>query len=47
MTYFHLFPFVFREQYGEGEISRVDIFVFALHFFPLQYALTLYPLEDG
>ena len=47
MPYFHLFPFVVSEQYGEGEISRVDIFVSALHFFPLQYVLTLYPLEDG
>ena len=26
MPYFHLFPFVFSKQYGEGDISRVDIF---------------------
>ena len=24
MPYFHLFPFVFSEQYGEGEISHVS-----------------------
>ena len=27
MPYLHLFPFVFSEQYGEGEISQVVIFV--------------------
>ena len=27
MTYFHLFPFIFSEQYVEGEISQVVIFV--------------------
>ena len=27
MPYFHLFPFVFSKKYGEGEISRVVIFV--------------------
>ena len=30
MPYFHLLPFVINEEYGEGEISRVVIFVSVL-----------------
>ena len=30
MAYFHINPLVFREQYGEGEMSQVVIFVLVL-----------------
>ena len=33
MPYFHLFPIVLSEQYGEGEISRVSYFFMHNIFF--------------
>ena len=42
MPYFHLLPVVNKEQYGEGEISRVVVFVYVLAF---NFSLTLYHLE--
>ena len=33
MPYLHLFPFVFSKEYGEGEISRVVIFVICITYF--------------
>ena len=42
MPYFHLPPFVNNEQYGEGEMSRVVVFIYVSAF---SFALTLSPLE--
>ena len=40
--YFHLLRFVNNEQYGEGEMSRVVVFVY---IFAFNFSLTIYPLE--
>ena len=45
MPYFRLFPLVLSDQYGECEISRVGIFVSALHFFPI--TVCTYYLSSG
>ena len=37
MPYFRLPSFVISEQYGEGEISRVVIFVSVYHFFTFSF----------
>ena len=42
MPYFHLLPFVNNEQYGEGEMSRVDVSVYVFAF---NLALTISPME--
>ena len=42
MSYFHLLPFVNNEQYGEGEMIRVVIFVY---FYAFNFALTNSHLE--
>ena len=42
MPYFHLLPFVNNEQYGEGEISQVVVFIYVFAF---NFSLTLYLLE--
>ena len=42
MPYFHVLHFVNNEQYGEGGISRVVVFVYVFAF---NFALTLSPLE--
>ena len=42
MPYFHLLPFVNNEQYGEGEMSQVVVYVY---FFAFNFTPTLYPLE--
>ena len=41
IPYFHLLPFVNNEQYGEGEMSQVVVFVYVFAF---NFALTLFPL---
>ena len=45
MPYFHLFPFVFSEKYGEVEISRVVIFVYVYHFIAI--LICTYSLSSG
>ena len=42
MPYFHLLPFVSNEQYEEGEMSRVVVYVYVFAF---NSALTISPLE--
>ena len=42
MTYLHLLPSVNNEKYGEGEMSRVVVFVY---IFAFNLSLTLSPLE--
>ena len=45
MPYFRLFPFLFIEQYGEGGISRVVIFVSVKYFFAI--LICTYSLSSG
>ena len=35
MPYFHLVPFLFSAQYGEGEMSQVVIFVSVYYLFAI------------
>ena len=42
MPYFHLLPFVNNKKYGEGEMSRVVVFVYVFAF---NVTLTISPLE--
>ena len=42
MPYFHLLPLANNKQYGEGEMSRVVVYVY---IFAFNFALTISPLE--